>query len=232
MSGRSKLFAGQKAGTRRTRIKICGVTRPEDATWLASADIDAVGLNFHPGSSRFVSPAVAKAIVAELADSITVVGVFVDRPADEVAAIAAEVPLSMVQLHGYEPLEDVARLSPVPVIKAFRFRGMETLDELDAYCRGERPELAPAGVLIDAYQRGHFGGTGESWDWSAVADHRFALPWLLAGGITPENVADAIRRCRPNGIDLASGVESAPGKKDPNLVRSLVERVRTVDASG
>lgn len=214
----------------RTWVKICGITRPSDAKWLAELPINAVGLNFHPASSRFVDEKTAKSIVELLPEHVPAIGVFVDRSAEDVCRIAKEVGLAAVQLHGDEPALSVASHDPFSVIKAFRVRNASTLQEIERYLV-ESSSTSPLlrAILLDAFRPGHAGGTGDTWDWSTLGDWKPALPWLLAGGITPENAEEAICRCRPAGIDLASGVESSPGMKDRTKVERLLEAVRRAD---
>jgi phosphoribosylanthranilate isomerase len=216
----------------RTSVKICGITRPSDAKWLANLPIHAVGLNFHPASSRFVDELTAKAIVDLLPKHIPAIGVFVDRTPEDVCRIAKEVGLAAVQLHGDEPALSVASHEPFPVIKAFRVKNASTLQEIERYLV-ESSSTTPflQAILLDAFRPGHAGGTGDTWDWSTLGNWNPALPWLLAGGITHENAEEAIRRCRPAGIDLASGAESSPGVKDRTKVERLLEAVARADQS-
>ena len=133
------------------------------------------------------------------------------------------VGLAAVQLHGSEPLEDLNRLAPIPVIKAFRVRGPSTLQEAKEYLAQARSFSSLHGILLDAFRPGEAGGTGDSWDWSLLGEWKPSIPWLLAGGIHPKNVEESLRHCRPTGIDLASGVESSPGIKDRHKVESLLK---------
>ncbi|MBX9654486.1 phosphoribosylanthranilate isomerase [bacterium] len=214
----------------RTSVKICGITRPSDAKWLANLPIHAVGLNFHPASSRFVDELTAKAIVDLLPQHIPAIGVFVDRTPEDVCRIAKDVGLAAVQLHGDEPARSVASHEPFPVFKAFRVKNASTLHEIERFISDATSPLLQA-VLLDAFRPGSAGGTGDTWDWSTLGDWKPSLTWLLAGGITPENAEEAIRRCRPAGIDLASGAESSPGVKDRTKVERLLEAVARADQS-
>ncbi|MGP0066387.1 MAG: phosphoribosylanthranilate isomerase [Isosphaeraceae bacterium] len=211
----------------RVRVKICGVTSPEDAQICAEMGADWIGLNFHPGSPRYIERGVASEIIDALPDSMTVVGVFVDRPPLEVAEVAERLGLDIVQLHGHEPPEDLLRLGPIRVIRAFR------LGHPSAW-EGVRDYLAQAdalghpldGVLVDAHVPGQHGGTGASIT-DEILDCRVPLPRLiLAGGLTPRNVADRISKYRPWMVDVASGVESAPGRKDPASVAAFIRAAR------
>lgn len=205
-----------------TRVKICGLTRLEDALAALEAGADYLGFVFAP-SPRRIEPAAAARIIAALpAGSAERVGVFVNETADRINAIAAEVGLTMVQLAGDEPPGIHARLA-LPAIKALRLR------------RGERPEAmtgpaeAFAYLMIEPYVEGRYGGTGRTADWEAAAAVAGRLPGrvFLAGGLTPENVANAIARVRPFAVDASSRLESSPGIKDPQRIRKFVEAVRS-----
>lgn len=216
-------MAGER---RRVEIKICGVTRPEDARWLATLDIDAVGINFHPSSPRFVSNVRARAIVEELPRGLMKVGVFVDRPAEEIEAIIAQTGITGVQLHGRESAAEAERLRAYPLLKAFRIRGPESLAELAAFDPSLPGEMNLR-YLLDAYHPGEAGGTGQTWDWRQISDQRLPRDWFLAGGLRPDNVAGAIEVSRPNGVDVASGVEREPGIKDRGKVEAFIAAVRS-----
>jgi phosphoribosylanthranilate isomerase len=205
------------------------VTSVDDARWLARLDIDAIGLNFHPASPRCVTLDVARAIAGAVPPSIAIVGVFVDRSPADLLAIASDISLAALQLHGSEPTRFVLELDPHPVVKAFRVQGPQTLDAVDAWTRELDAACRPrVGLLLDAYRPGEAGGTGDTFDWSLWPRGEKHLPTYLAGGIHAGNVAQAIRICRPLGIDLATGVESAPGKKDPKAVEALLTAVADV----
>lgn len=196
------------------RVKICGVTTVEDARVCAAAGADAVGLNFWPGSKRCVGVANAAAIVRALAESVVKVGVFVDAGRAEIERTIAAVGLDMVQLHGDETPDDCVGLS-VPVIKAIRVG--ESLESPAAVA----DRYAVDYVLLDAAE----GGSGRVFDWRrafGVASGRL----FLAGGLRPENVADAVRLVKPYAVDTASGVESSPGQKDPRRVREFIENAK------
>ena len=202
----------------RTRIKVCGMTRLEDALDAIAAGVDAVGFNFWPGSKRHVDVARAREIVAALPPGVLRVGVFVRATPEEVRATVAEVGLDAVQLHGDEDPADHAGAS-VPLWQVLRIESA-----LPASVSPRAAEL-----LLDAKVEG-FGGSGRTVDWSLARDaRRFGLPFWLAGGLTPGNVGDAIRRAEPTGVDVASGVESRPGVKDPALVRAFVAAVRAAE---
>lgn len=209
-------------------VKICGVTCVEDALACADLGADWIGLNFHRASPRHVDPGVAAAIVEALHRRVTIVGVFVDRPVVEVAGLADRLGLDVVQLHGREPAEDLAALERFRVIRAFRLRTVEGWRDVTSFlARAEALGHPPEGVLVDAYVPGQPGGTGTTIDPSLI-DAAPPLPRLiLAGGLTPRNVAERIARLRPWMVDVASGVESTPGRKDPGLVAAFIGAVRS-----
>ena len=229
------------------RIKICGLTTPADVDPVIRSGADAIGLNFYAPSKRFVDDDVAHEIVkaARVIDDsrsgnapsdsdVQVVGVFVNEPVDHILRRAERLQLDWIQLHGDEPAEDVANLAtrtPCRLLRAYRWddRGLTpVLEHLDM-CRAAGCELNA--ILLDASHAGQYGGTGKTLDWQHLADvlHQLpsGLPWLLAGGLTSANVSAAIRQLRPSGVDTASGVESAPGLKDPGLVNAFVHQAMT-----
>ena len=200
------------------RIKICGVTRLEDALSAARLGADALGFNFWPRSRRHVTPAAARQIIARLPPFVTPVGVFVNQSEGEMRAIAAETGIQVFQLHGDEPPELCARL-PLPVVKAIPVDQVRTLSRLLSY--------EVQAFLLDTPSRG-YGGSGEPFDWSLAEGVSEVAPVVLAGGLTPENVGAAIRAVRPWAVDVASGVESSPGVKNPGLMARFVSAVREV----
>jgi phosphoribosylanthranilate isomerase len=195
------------------RIKICGITTVEDALLAVRLGTNALGFNFWPDSKRYVSPSTAGAIVARLPPFVTTVGVFVNQPEGEMRAIAAEAGMQVFQLHGDEPPALCSRL-PLPVIKAIPVDQVKTLSRLLSY--------EVSAFLLDTPSRG-FGGSGVPFDWSLAEGVSEVAPVILAGGLTPENVAEAIRAVRPYAVDVASGVESAPGVKDPEKMARFIE---------
>lgn len=212
------------------RVKICGVTRPADVAACAAAGADAVGVNFHPGSPRYVDPKASRPLLRSIPPLMAGVGVFVGGPFRQVAAVAYQLGLRAVQYHGPLP-DDVADPFPFSLVPAFRVRDRQTLADIQAYldaCRAA--DRLPGAILVDAYVEGQHGGTGRTAPWDLLADFRPAVPVILAGGLTPDNVADAVRAVRPAGVDVASGVEVAPGQKDPNKVRTFVENARAAAA--
>jgi phosphoribosylanthranilate isomerase len=204
-----------------TLVKICGVTLADDAAAIAAAGADFIGLNFWDRSKRHVDPARAPLIAAVARSAnpdVKIVGVFVDAHADEIAELHAAVGLDRVQLHGDEHPDDcaaIARAVPVPLWKAIAVR-----DARDLAALHEWPVEA---ILLDAPSAGK-GGSGTTFDWRLAADAKQAI--VLAGGLTPENVAAAIARVRPWMVDVASGVERAPGVKDAAKVRAFIAAAR------
>jgi phosphoribosylanthranilate isomerase len=209
------------------RVKVCGITSPQNALACAEAGADWVGLNFHPGSPRRVDPESAAEIVGSLPTSVEPVGLFVDRPPAEVAAVAARVGLRIVQLHGDEPPEDLLGLDEFRIVRAFRLADRRSIDRMVRYLEtAEHLGRSPDAVLVDAYVAGRPGGTGRSIP-SELLDHLPPLPYLiLAGGLTPENVAERVARVRPWMVDVAGGVESAPGRKSPERVAAFIRAAR------
>ena len=194
-------------------VKICGITRLEDAEAAVAAGAGAIGFIFWPKSPRFIDPHRARKIAAALPPFVTSVGVFVDQAIDYVNGVASLVRLGAVQLHGDETPAFVAGVSS-PVIKAVSIAGLD-------------PRAWPdvSTLLLDVNDPVLRGGTGRTIDWAAAADVAARRKILLAGGLTPDNVADAIARVRPFGIDVSSGVERAPGIKDHQRLRALFEAV-------
>ena len=206
------------------RIKICGVTRASDARAACAAGADAIGLNFSTVSPRRVSLELAQGIGAAASPGVARVGVFVNSAAASIAEIAERVPLDMIQLHGDEPPEMVGELADWPVIRAFRCReaGLQPVAEYVMACRKLGHPLET--VLLDAYAKDRYGGTGQMVDWQMVFDQRDQLTGcriVLAGGLTADNVRLAITTARPAAVDTASGVEQAPGIKDPALISNF-----------
>jgi len=194
-------------------VKICGITRPEDAEAAVEAGAGAIGFIFWPKSPRFIDPHRARAIAAALPPFVTAVGVFVNQPLAYVNGVASLVALGAVQLHGDETPEYAASVSR-PVMKAV------SVGRDEARVWPSRVRL-----LLDVHDPVARGGTGRTIDWAAAADLAARRELILAGGLTPDNVADAVARVRPFGIDVSSGVERAPGIKDHERLRALFEAV-------
>jgi phosphoribosylanthranilate isomerase len=211
------------------QIKICGITNVKDALAVAQAGADAIGLNFYRRSPRYITPEVAGDIVKKLPPGIIKVGLFVDTPADEVCRLFDELSLDLVQLHGDQPPDFLAELGNRPVMRAFRV-GPNGLSLVTGYLSRCRALAAlPQLVLLDALVEGGYGGTGKVTDWEVAKQYAFLPnmpPLVLAGGLTPENVAAAIHTVRPEAVDVASGVESQPGRKDPAIVTTFVKSAR------
>jgi phosphoribosylanthranilate isomerase len=214
-------------GTSAVRVKVCGLTSVADALASVAAGADWIGLNFHPGSPRRIEPSVAAEVVAALADPAKAVGLFVDRPAGEVAQIAEQVGFSIVQLHGAEPPEDLVALKHLTIVRAFRLHDAGSVAKMEQYLlRCEELGRPPDAVLIDAHVSGMAGGTGRLIP-SEVFQRLPQVPRLvLAGGLNPENVAERVAAVRPWMVDVASGVESSPGRKDPERVAAFIRAAR------
>lgn len=201
-----------------TKIKICGIKTVDDALAAMDAGADMLGFNFYPKSPRYISVGQCRDIMSAMRQygQITYVGVFVNASVEEIRATMDTAALSFAQLHGDETSEMVQALDG----KAFKaFRGVPDLS--NSFAR----EGAPA-LLVDASVKGAYGGTGITADWKSAAELAKQIPLLLAGGLTPENVADAVRQVRPWGVDVASGVESTPGVKDVKKMKAFVHAVR------
>jgi phosphoribosylanthranilate isomerase len=203
------------------RIKICGNTNLDDARAAAELGAWAVGLIHHPESPRFCPPDVAAEIGAALKRRCEVAGVFVDTPLDEIVSAAADEQLTVVQLHGDQGpsfCREVARRTGAKVMKAFRVRSAAEVRRAEAF----RTDFH----LFDAYRPGTPGGTGESFDWELLADRRSRIPFVLAGGLDPENVGEAITAAGPWGVDVTTGVEDTPGRKDHERLATFFEAAR------
>lgn len=206
----------------RTRVKICGITRAEDARDACRAGVDAVGFVFYEPSPRNVAMSVVRDIVADLPPFVTTVGLFVDPDPAFVDCVIATVPIGLLQFHGDESPQECERYG-LPYIKAVRMRpGVDLLE----YVR--RFEQA-RGLLLDAYVSGTHGGTGTRFDWGLVPDG-MPMPLVLSGGLDPDNVSAAIRQVRPAAVDVSSGVEAAKGIKDPQRILRFMAGVRNADA--
>jgi phosphoribosylanthranilate isomerase len=199
-------------------VKVCGITNWADARRAVEAGAGALGFNFYRRSPRYVSPAKARKIVERLPARILAVGVFVNEPAASVRRIARAAQLDWVQLHGGERPAEVAHLAEFyPVVKAFRVRAGFRPARLARY-------RSAAAFLLDSFHPGLRGGTGRRFDWRIARQAKRYGKIVLAGGLGPENVAEAIARVRPFAIDVCSGVEARPGKKDPARLGELMRR--------
>ncbi|HEX3871627.1 MAG TPA: phosphoribosylanthranilate isomerase [Pirellulales bacterium] len=211
------------------RIKICGITTVDDARSAVQAGADAIGLNFFRGSPRRISIEMARDIIAALPPGVAKVGVFVNASATEVRATADALHLDYVQLHGDEPPDQLGSLADLAVLRAFRL-GPDGLTAVSLYLRTcASLNAAPHSVLLDSLRTGQYGGTGSTFDWQRAIDYLQlpnVPPLVLAGGLTAENVADAIAAVRPAAVDTASGVESSPGRKDVARMMRFVAAAR------
>lgn len=205
-----------------TRIKICGITREQDARLAVEAGADAIGMVFYPPSPRALSVEQAASIAAAVPPFVSLVGLFVDLPAPEVARILEHVPLGLLQFHGDESPE-FCRAFHRPWIKSVRMKEDTDLPEV------ARRYSDAGGLLLDTWRDGVPGGTGEAFDWRR-ARGPLPLPIVLAGGLSEHNVAAAIEGLHPAAVDVSSGVESAPGIKDAEKIARFVAAVRRVDA--
>ncbi len=216
------------------RIKICGITSSADALLAAEAGADAIGLNFYPPSPRSLTSEQAGEICQQISGTLQRIGVFVNQGEDEIRHCVESLQLDAVQLHGDEPAELIKALHPIPVIRAFRCQepGLaEVRTSLDAL---GKIEAMPAAVLLDAHHPGQYGGTGRVLDWQHIdlVDGMIdGCPLILSGGLTPRNVGTAIQQARPWAVDTASGVESEPGHKDPELLRQFMAEAQAAIAA-
>jgi phosphoribosylanthranilate isomerase len=205
------------------KVKICGITNWADARRAIESGADLLGFNFVVTSPRYVTPAKARRMVKKLPGNVSAVGVFENESEEAMLEIARSVGLDQLQLHGDETPAMVARLAgnghKLRVIKALRVRKPFRAGQLDAFKRADA-------ILLDAYSRKARGGTGKTFDWQAARRAKGHGRIILAGGLTPENVSEAIRTARPYAVDVCSGVESRPGKKDARRMRSLVNAVK------
>jgi phosphoribosylanthranilate isomerase len=206
---------------RKVRVKICGITNWTDALCAAAAGADFLGFNFYRKSPRYVPPGRARQIVRRLPKRVAVVGVFVNEREDKILQIARSVGLDYLQLHGEETPECASRLARYfPVIKASRVGNGFRAERLSEF-RGVRA------VLLDGFRPGLPGGTGKSFDWRIAHRAGMHRRVFVAGGLVPENVGQAIRVARPYAVDICSGVESRPGKKDPARLGALMSAIRS-----
>jgi phosphoribosylanthranilate isomerase len=200
-----------------TRVKICGITNKEDAASAIEAGADALGFVFYEKSPRFVTREIARDIIATVPPFVTTVGVFVNEAADVIKGLREFVPLDRVQLHGDETPE-FSELLGSGVIKALRIKGEEDI----LVMKGYNVET----FLLDAFVEATPGGTGVSFDWAIALEAKRYGRIILSGGLTPENVAEAVKRAAPYAVDVSSGVESSPGVKDPDKIRRFIEEAK------
>ncbi|NNE38275.1 MAG: phosphoribosylanthranilate isomerase [Gammaproteobacteria bacterium] len=199
----------------KVKVKICGITRPDDAILAAEAGADAIGLNFYQESPRAIDASTATKIIDSLPPFITKVGLFVNASPEDIRSVLTDVNLDLIQFHGEESQDDCL-LFGLPYIKAVRMHEDINLAALvQAYDKS-------SAILIDTYVSGTHGGTGKSFDWSMI-DKEIIKPVILAGGLTPENVSDAIMTVKPYAVDVSSGVEKSPGIKDEYKMLEFIQ---------
>lgn len=207
-----------------TKVKICGITNDEDATWAVNLGAHYLGLNFHKDSPRKVSPDLAARIVKKVPSFVPTVGVFVEQSAPEIVKIAKKVGLAGIQLHGEQTPADCESLASeleVFLIKSVRVAVESDLDVLSGF------KDVVQYFLLDARVDGQMGGTGQTFPWELTARAKvFGKPVFLAGGLTPENVAEAIEAAQPFAVDVASGVEKSPKRKDYEKMKTFIEEVK------
>lgn len=205
-----------------TRVKICGITNLEDARLCVKLGADAIGINFYEKSKRYVSPSVAGSIIEPLNGQINIFGVFVNASLNTIMDISAAAKIDVIQLHGNESPDfahEVRTATGLQTIKAVRVS--------DAFELSAISEYNVDAILLDSYAADEFGGTGTTFDWhKAVSLVEIRLPIYLAGGLVPENVAEAIRVVRPFAVDVASGVESHPGRKDQDKLEAFIKNAK------
>ena len=212
------------------KVKICGLTNLEDALAAVEAGADMLGFNFYPGSPRYIEPGRCAEITASLRErqvAAVTVGVFVNAPASDIDRILQDCGLHLAQLHGDEPPAALEVLEG----RAFKAIRPQTAAEAESSARRYAHiglKDGPA-LLVDAYRDGQYGGTGSVADWSLAKTLAAEAPILLAGGLTPDNVGAALAQVRPWGADVASGVESRPGRKDPQMLEAFVQAVRNFE---
>jgi len=200
------------------KVKICGITSLVDGLAAAQAGADALGFVFYAPSPRYISPEAASVIIRELPPFVVKVGVFVDAPRDLVLSAMRQCGLGLLQFHGEEP-PDYCLQFGLMSMKAFRIRDADSIERLADY-----PTDA---WLLDACAPDKPGGTGQTFNWDlALEAGKLGRPIFLAGGLTPDNVADAVRRAQPYAVDVSTGVEAAPGRKDPAKVRAFIEAAK------
>ncbi len=202
-----------------TRVKICGIKTPDAMTAAIEGGADYVGLNFHPKSPRYVETEVAKYLASYVPDSVKIVGLFVDARNQRIEEILGNVRIDVIQMHGFEKPDRIAGLFDrykKPVIKAFGIATKEDLKQIDLFKKA-------GWVLLD---RPGDGGSGQSFDWNILKGWKSPKPWILAGGLNPNNVAEAVKLLKPDMVDVSSGVESEPGVKDPLRIKAFLDAAK------
>jgi len=198
-------------------IKICGITTLDDARAAVKGGADALGFNFYPASKRYIAPGRAAEIIKEMPAEVFRVGVFVDPSKEYVTAAIQETGINVLQFSGNEAPLDVSGFG-LPVIKAIHIAGMRSIEEMKLY--------AVDSYLLDAFSSSEFGGTGQRFDWAIAERAKQFGRIIVAGGLTPENVMDAVRKVRPYGVDVSSGVEIRPGVKDHQKMIDFIRQAR------
>ncbi|MCC6597845.1 MAG: phosphoribosylanthranilate isomerase [Alphaproteobacteria bacterium] len=208
-----------------TQVKICGLTDAENLGVAAQAGAHFAGFVFYPPSPRFVNLETARILLADLPDTLRSVGLFVDPTNHELQHILNTIQLDMIQLHGDETparTAEIAALTNLPVIKAIRLRTAEDLRDVPAY------ETVAGWLLFDSkIEKAAPGGTGQCFDWSLLENRKFQKPWMLSGGLTPENVSEALKILKPDALDVSSGVEAARGIKDPAKIKAFLKSAKS-----
>ena len=202
-------------------VKICGVTNLDDALCASEAGADAIGLNFYPRSGRVIVPREAASIAKAVPAGILRVGVFVNPSREEVFSILREVKLSALQFSGNESMEQISGFG-LPIYKAIHVAHRGSIAEMESY--------NVEAFLLDTHKEGEFGGTGKVFDWKIGLSAKRFGKIIIAGGLTPENVSDAVKTVSPYGVDVSSGVEKSPGKKDPDKIRKFIARAREANS--
>ncbi|WP_414624775.1 phosphoribosylanthranilate isomerase [Calothrix sp. CCY 0018] len=205
------------------RVKICGITQPIQGKTIVSLGATALGFICVPSSPRYVTSEQIKAVIEQLPQETDKIGVFANSSKEEIAQTVAETGLTGVQLHGDESLEFCQQLRQflpnVEIIKALRIKDADDFDKAKTYTKYVDT------LLLDAYHPQQLGGTGKTLNWDTLQQFSPDCPWFLAGGLTPQNILEALNKVNPNGIDLSSGVETAPGDKDLSKVGELFEKL-------
>ena len=207
------------------KVKICGITRYEDAQAAIEAGADLLGFNFYPKSPRYIDPPSASRLIGTIrgrSASVQVVGVFVNSPLEAILTIMDECGLDLAQLHGDETPETLVSLNN----RAFKALRPKDATDLARLLHSYLPKTGSPACLVDAYRPGEYGGTGQPADWTLARSVAGTHPILLAGGLAPENVAEAIRQVRPWGVDVASGVEESPRRKAPARLAAFIKAAK------
>ncbi len=207
-----------------THVKICGLSDPKNLTAAIDTGARFIGFVFYPPSPRHVEINTAKELALMIPTGVRAVGLFVDPTDEQLTETLGKVQLDMIQLHGNETTQRITEIKErykLDVMKAIAISGPEDLERLNEY------ETVADWLLCDTPSANH-GGSGESFDWDIITKHEFTKPWMLAGGLTPENVGEALSRLSPNAVDVSSGVESARGIKDVAKIKAFIEAVKTL----